>query len=304
MVFKLQILGSGSALPVLHRNPSAQYLNVLERHILIDCGEGTQLQFQKFKIKANKIDHILISHLHGDHYLGLMGFLSSMHLLGRTEKLNLYAPAELKDIIFSQIKASKTYLNYDINFVALEKNESECIFEDNCIEIHTIPLQHRVYCNGFLIKEKTKPRRIDKELIDKMAIPVAWMHRLVKGEDWVLEDGSIIKNEDVTLPPHPSRSYAYCSDTIYSEKIIPLINQVNLLYHEATFLNDLESRAKKTFHSTAQHAALIAQKANAKRLILGHFSARYRDVTAFETEAAVNFENVTAVNDGDIFDVE
>jgi ribonuclease Z len=304
MVFKLQILGSGSALPVLHRNPSAQYLNVLERHILIDCGEGTQLQFQKFKIKANKIDHILISHLHGDHYLGLMGFLSSMHLLGRTEKLNLYAPSELKDIIFSQIKASKTYLNYDINFVALEKNESECIFEDNCIEIHTIPLQHRVYCNGFLIKEKTKPRRIDKELVDKMAIPVAWMHRLVKGEDWVLDNGNIIKNEEVTLPPHPSRSYAYCSDTIYSEKIIPLINQVNLLYHEATFLNNLEPRAKKTFHSTAQQAALIAQKANVKRLILGHFSARYRDVSAFETEAAVNFRNVTAVNDGDIFDVE
>jgi ribonuclease Z len=304
MVFKLQILGSGSALPVLHRNPSAQYLNVLERHILIDCGEGTQLQFQKFKIKANKIDHILISHLHGDHYLGLMGFLSSMHLLGRTEKLNLYAPLELKDIIFSQIKASKTYLNFDIHFVSLESNESECIFEDNCIEIHTIPLQHRVYCNGFLIKEKTKPRRINKEVIQQMDLPVAWMHRVVKGEDWIKDDGTRIKNELLTLPPHPSRSYAFCSDTCYSEKIIPLINQANLLYHEATFLNDLESRAKKTFHSTAQQAALIAQKANVKRLILGHFSARYRDVTAFESEAAVNFENVTAVNDGDVFDVE
>lgn len=304
MVFKVQILGCGSAMPVLHRNPTAQYVNVLERHILIDCGEGTQLQFQKLKIKPIRIEHILISHLHGDHYLGLLGFLSSMHLLGRTKKISIYGPKELKDILFSQIKASKTYLNFDIHFVSLEQPHSERIFEDDSIEIFTIPLKHRVYCNGFLIKEKEKPKRINKAILAQYPIPVAWMHRVIKGEDWVRDDGVVIKNEQLILPSLPLRSYAFCSDTIYNESIIPIISNATVLYHESTFLTDLESRAKQTFHSTAKQAALIAKLANVKQLLLGHYSARYNDISAFEAEAKEHFENVLAIDDGAIIDVE
>jgi ribonuclease Z len=303
MVFQIHILGSGSAMPALHRNPSAQYINILERHILIDCGEGTQLQFQKFKIKPAKIDHILISHLHGDHYLGLMGFLSSLHLMGRTKPIYIYGPTELKDIIFSQIKASKTYLNFDINFTPLEAKESIRIFEDNVMEIHTIPLKHRVYCNGFLIKEKPKPRKINKAIVQEMNVPVAMMHRLINGEDWVKDNGQVVSNRILTLDPAPARSYAYCSDTAYNVNVIPLVNEVDLLYHEATFLENLAHRAKQTFHSTAREAASIAAQANVKKLLLGHFSVRYRDVSEFESEAKEIFENCAVVNDGDCFTI-
>jgi ribonuclease Z len=303
MVFQVHILGSGSAMPALHRNPSAQYVNILERHILIDCGEGTQLQFQKFKIKPAKIDHILISHLHGDHYLGLVGFLSSLHLMGRTKPINIYAPTDLKDIIFSQIKASKTYLNFDIHFSALQAKVSTCIFEDNLIEIFTIPLKHRVYCNGFLIKEKPKPRKINKEIVGKLNVPVAMMHRLIKGEDWIREDGQVIHNKELTFDPPQPRSYAYCSDTAYNSEMVSIIKEVDLLYHEATFLENLKDRAKQTFHSTAREAASIAAQANVKKLLLGHFSVRYREVDEFEKEAKELFENCQTVNDGDCFSI-
>ena len=213
MIFDVHILGSGSAVPRLHRNPTSQFINVLERYILIDCAEGTQLQMQKFKVKPQRLQHILISHLHGDHYLGLVGLLSSMHLAGRTKSINLYAPPALQSIIFDQLHHSKTTLSYDVHFIPLESNESELIFEDQCIEIRTIPLEHRVYCNGFIIKEKNKPHRINKLATDKHNVPVAMMHRLVKGEDWIKEDGSMISNSDLTFPPAPLRSYAFCSDT-------------------------------------------------------------------------------------------
>ncbi len=299
MIFDIHILGSGSAVPKLHRNPTSQYINVLERYILIDCAEGTQIQMQKFKVKPQRLQHILISHLHGDHYLGLVGLLSSMHLNGRTKPINLYAPAPLQKIIFDQLHHSKTTLAYDVNFVPLESKESELIFEDQCIEIRTIPLEHRVYCNGFLIKEKNKPLRLNKEVLNKYKVPVAMMHRLVKGEDWIKENGEQLKNELFTLPPVPNRSYAFCSDTRYTEKLIPLIESVDLLYHEATFLEDRIDRAKKTFHSTAKQAATIAQKANVKKLLLGHFSARYDTTEAFIEEAKPIFQNVFAVEDGD-----
>ncbi len=303
MIFDVHILGSGSAIPKLHRNPTSQYINVLERYILIDCAEGTQMQMQKFKVKPQRIQHILISHLHGDHYFGLMGLLSSMHLNGRTKSLNLYAPEPLQKIIYDQLHHSKTTLAFDIHFHPLQSEVSELIYEDKCIEIHTIPLEHRVYCNGFLIKEKEKPFRINKEVLGVYKVPVAMMHKLIRGEDWIKENGEVIKNDVLTLPPLPKRSYAFCSDTRYTEKILPLIQEVDLLYHEATFLNDMLPRAKKTFHTTALQAAQIAKLANAKKLLLGHFSARYDTTEEFIIEAKSVFENVETVNDGDIFSI-
>lgn len=303
MIFRIQILGSGSATPRLHRNPSSQYVNILERHILIDCAEGTQMQMQKFKVKPQRIQHILISHLHGDHYLGLIGLLSSMHLNGRKKPVYLYAPEPLKEIINSQLHHSKTTLGFELIFQPLVSNESELIFEDKLIEIWTIPLEHRIYCNGFIIKEKEKVRRISKKAIDKYKIPISMMHRLAKGEDWVKEDGTVLKNEILTNDPEAIRSYAYCSDTRYAESIVSFIKDVDLLYHESTFLKNLEARAKKTYHSTAEQAAKIAQLANAKKLILGHFSARYIELNDFLVEAKEVIEEVEVVNDGDIFDI-
>lgn len=303
MIFDIHILGSGSAVPKLHRNPTSQYINVLERYILIDCAEGTQIQMQKFKVKPQRLQHILISHLHGDHYLGLIGLLSSMHLNGRTKSINLYGPPALQSIIFDQLHHSKTTLAFDVNFISLESKESQLIFEDQCIEIRTIPLEHRVYCNGFLIQEKNKPLRLIKEALQKYNVPVAMMHRLIKGEDWKKENGEVLKNDLFTLPAVPNRSYAFCSDTRYTERLLPIIDSVSLLYHEATFLEDRIDRAKKTYHSTAKQAATIAQKANAKKLLLGHFSARYDSTEAFIEEAKPIFSNVIAVEDGDKFSI-
>lgn len=303
MIFRVQILGSGSATPRLHRNPSAQYVNVLERHILIDCAEGTQMQMQKFKVKPQRIQHILISHLHGDHYLGLVGLLSSMHLNGRKKTVHIYGPEALQEIVNIQLHHSKTTLGFELVFHPLTSSQSEKIFEDKVIEIWTIPLEHRIYCNGFLIKEKKKPRKISKEAIKKFSIPIAMMHKLANGEDWTKEDGSVISNSELTEDPQPPRSFAYCSDTRYSEKIIDVIQEVDLLYHEATFLKNLEDRAKKTFHSTAEQAAIIAKKAQVNELLLGHFSARYIEVNDFIEEARPIFDNVRVVKDGDVFDI-
>jgi ribonuclease Z len=303
MVFDVHILGSGSATPQLHRNMTAQYVNVLERHIMIDCAEGTQLQFQKFRIKPFRIDYILISHLHGDHYLGLVGFLSSQHLFGRKKPLKIFAPTALQDIIFSQLAASKTTLGYDIEFVGLESKESELIFEDNVIEIYTIPLEHRVYCNGYLIREKIKPRRINKPVCDQYKVPIAMMHLLIKGHDWVKDNGVVVQNTELTFPPVKSRSYAFCSDTRYAPKNIEQLKNVDLLYHEATFMHEMLDRAKKTFHSTALQAATFAKEAEVKQLIMGHFSVRYREVDCFEEEAKAVFPNSKAVNDGDKYSI-
>ena len=298
MKFEITILGCGSATPTLVRNPTSQVVNVMERYMMIDCAEGTQLQLRKYKVAFQKIDHIFISHLHGDHYLGLVGLVSSFHLFGRSKTLHIYGPEDLEQIIFSQLKASKTFLCYQIEFHPLANDSSELIFEDAIVEVHTIPLKHRIYCNGFLFKEKKKERRLSKELITEYNIPVEMMPKLKKGEDW-----GDLKNQELTLPAHKSRSYAFCSDTSYTESIIPLIQCVDLLYHEATFLDDMKDRAKSTFHSTAKQAAKIGQLANVKSLLLGHYSARYISSAEFEYEAKEVFENVKAVEDGDVFTI-
>ena len=303
MKFDITILGCGSATPTLVRNPTSQVINIMERYMMVDCAEGTQLQLRKYKVAFQKIDHIFISHLHGDHYLGLVGLISSFHLFGRNKTLHIYGPVELERIIFDQLKASKTFLCYQIKFHPLVNDSSELIFEDGVLEVHTIPLKHRIYCNGFLFKEKKKERRLSKELITKYNIRVEMMPKLKKGEDPIGEGWDDLKNKDLTLPAQRSRSYAFCSDTSYSESIVPLIQNVDVLYHESTFLDDMKDRAKSTFHSTAKQAALIAIKANVNELLLGHYSARYSSITEFEKEAKEVFANVKAVKDGDTISI-
>lgn len=302
MIFKINILGCGSATPTLRRNPSAQVINVLERHFLIDCAEGTQLQMRRYGIKFQKINHIFISHLHGDHYLGLIGFISTLHLLGRTKELHIYGPEALGDIIFGQLKASKSYLSFHIEFHPLTSKNSELIYEDDKVTIETIPLKHRIYCNGFLIKEKKHDFRIDIKSVEEHKIPIAWYQYLKKGMDYE-ENGVQISVSKLTFKPYNQRSYAYCSDTAYLESIIPIIKNVNLLYHEATFLSDHKERAKQTMHSTVEEACMIAKKANVDRLLIGHYSARYKSTDLFLEEGTKVFKNTFTVEDGDEFTI-
>ncbi len=302
MKFELTILGCGSALPTLRRSPTAQFLNIREHYFLIDCGEGTQLQLRKYKVKFQKINHIFISHLHGDHYLGLVGLLSSMHLLGRTAPLHIYAPKGLQEIIEVQLKYSETELRYAIVYMELEQGEM-LIFEDEQLTVTTIPLQHRIACNGFLFKEKPKLRKMRKEKIVQYDLPHYAIPAIKEGEDYTDANGRVIANEELTLPPDKSYAYAYCSDTAYSPAIVPQVQGVDLLYHEATFLSELADRARSTMHSTAAEAATIALKAGAKQLLVGHYSARYHSLEGFLAEARDVFENTHLAEEGKVFRV-
>jgi len=301
--FNVTILGSGSALPTLFKNPTSQFINVQERFLLIDCGEGTQLQLRKLKLKFQKIDHIFISHLHGDHYLGLIGLLSSFHLLGRKKPINIYAPLGLKKILDSHFKVSHSKPSFKIIFNATNMEGLNLLFEDKIMKVFSFPLNHRIDCCGFLIREKMRLRGINKEAINKYGISVKDIHSIKNGDDYQFKN-KLIPNSEITTDPPIPRSYAFCSDTKYDESIIDFIKNVDLLYHEATFLEQMKKRALETFHSTAIEAATIATKANVKKLLLGHYSARYKDVSAFEDEAKGVFKNVIAVNDGDSFDIE
>lgn len=298
MTFRLTILGSNSALPAYGRNQSSQVLEAGKCTFMIDCGEGTQIRLSQFKIKHFKIDYIFISHLHGDHYLGLVGLLKSMHLLKRTKDLYLYGPNGLQEIITTQLKYSQTNLNYNIIFKKTNSSTTEILFENGHITVYSFPLDHRIPCTGFIFKEKEKPRRLIKEKLPEN-LSLTNIGRLKRGEDALDEQGEIIhKNVDLTLPPRKSRSYAYCSDTRYNESIIDDIKNVSLIYHEATFLEDDELRASNTYHSTALQAATIAKKANAEQLIIGHYSARYKDVTPFKREADKCFKNTLLAIEG------
>ncbi|MBK7667459.1 MAG: ribonuclease Z [Sphingobacteriaceae bacterium] len=296
--FDLLILGSSSAAPTPKRNPSAQLLNVAERFLLIDCGEATQIQLRKYKTKFQKIDHIFISHLHGDHFLGLPGFLASMHLLGRKQELHIYCPKELKGIIDLLNNVSETRMNYEIKWHFTKDDGLNLLFEDDKVEVHSFPMKHRIFCTGFLVKEKPLLRKIDKDKLDKNKISTAEINNLRHGLDVTNEEGKKVKNKDVTIDPELPRSYAYCSDTIYDEELIPYVKGVDLLYHESTFLNDKATRAAETFHSTAEQAAKIAKAAKVKQLLLGHYSARYGDLEPFIQEASPFFKNVLLASEG------
>ncbi len=301
--FELLILGSSSATPTSQRNPSAQLLNIAERFFLIDCGEATQIQLRKYKAKFQKIDHIFISHLHGDHFFGLPGFLSSMHLLGRTQELNIYGPPELKEVIEKINSVSDTRLSYPIEWHTTTNKTLTLLFEDDKVQVYSFPLKHRIFCTGFLFKEKPLPRKIDKFKLEKYKVSNADIHKLRNGDDIVSEEGKKIKNKDLTLDPEPPRSFAYCSDTIYDEEIAKYIKGVDMLYHESTFLNDKEKRAKETFHSTAEQAAKIAQLAKVKTLLMGHYSARYGDMEQFVTEGLPFFKNILLASEGKKFQI-
>jgi ribonuclease Z len=304
MTFEVTILGSSSATPIYQRHPTAQVLNIHERFFLIDCGEGTLIQMNRFRIKFHRINHVFISHLHGDHYLGLMGLLSTMHLQGRAIPLHLYAPPELKEIIDIQLRYSQTELRYELKFHAIHASLSKVIFEDEDLEVSTIVLNHRIACTGFLFKEKQKLRKLIKDKILQFNIPVTVFPELKNGADFVMENGQVIPNEAITSDPRSPRSYAFCSDTLYHEKIIQQVSGIDLLYHEATFMNDKADRAIQTFHTTAAQAAAIAKNANVKRLIIGHFSARYKNLYPLLEEAKEVFENTTLALEGDRFTID
>jgi ribonuclease Z len=301
MKFEVTILGSSSATPVLNRNPTSQVLNVNERLYLIDCSEGTQLQMLRFDIKASKIDHIFISHLHGDHYLGLVGLLSSMHLNGRTKTLYLYGPPPLKEIIDLQFKYSETKLYYSIEFFATTDTAPQVIFENQDLIVETIPLDHRIATTGFMFRQKKRLRKLLKEKIEALNIPVALYSTLKKGEDFVAPDGKVYANSELTSDSEPPKSYAYCSDTIYNERYFEQIQNADLLYHEATFLHDMLNRANTTHHTTALQAAQVAAITNAKKLVIGHFSARYKSLNELLEEAQSVFPETELAVDGRTF---
>lgn len=304
MTFELIILGSSSATPIYNRHPTAQVLNIRERFFLIDCGEGTQMQLMKFKVRFNRISHIFISHLHGDHYLGLLGLISTMHLQGRTTDLHIYGQQELMDIIELQLRLSNTILRYNLIFHPVRHFISSMIHEDNDVQVFTIILNHRIPCTGFLFREKPKPRKLIVDKIQEHNIPFAFYQRLKDGADYEDESGKVIKNSELTMAPKPPRSYAFCSDTVYEESIIDEVRGVDLLYHEATFLHDMLERAQVTFHTTARQAGELAKKAGVKKLLIGHFSARYKDLNPLFDEARSAFPNTQLAVEGNRFNVE
>lgn len=304
MKFEVTILGSSSATPIYNRNPSSQALNINDRLYLIDCGEGTQQQMLRFGIKASRIDNIFISHLHGDHYLGLVGLLSSLHLNGRKKTLNIYGPAPLKEIIEIQLKYSETELQYPINYIFTDPANPDVILDNQDITVETIPLDHRIPTTGFLFKQKKRNRKLIKEIAEELDIPIEYFTAIKKGNDYTAPDGTVYQNDILTIAPEPPKSYAYCSDTIYNEQYFKQISGVDLLYHESTFLHDMLERAQSTFHTTALQAGQIALKTGAGRLALGHFSARYKTLDDILAEARSVFPESELAVEGKTFVIE
>jgi ribonuclease Z len=304
MSLKLTILGCHSATPRVNANPTSQYLEIKNHSFLIDCGEGTQVQLRKYGVKFSKIKHIFISHLHGDHLFGLVGLVSTFRLLNRETELHIYGPKGIKEIITLQLKLSNSWTNYPLLFHELSEPFSELIFEDSKVEVHTIPLDHRIYTNGFLFKEKLGERRLNMKAISNyMEIEICDYQNLKNGRDFTLKNGKTIKNCELTLNPTKPKSYAFCSDTSYYPEIAPLINNVDCLYHETTFLKDKENLAITTKHSTAEQAGKIAKLANVRQLIIGHYSGRYKNIEAFKTEAQEIFENTFLAETGKVFEI-
>lgn len=305
MSLKLTILGCHSATPRVNAHPTSQFLEIKNHSFLIDCGEGTQVQLRKYSIKFSKIKHIFISHLHGDHLFGLVGLISTFRLLNRESELHIFGPKGIKEIITLQLKLSNSWTHFPLLFHELTSTTSEIIFEDEKVEVHTIPLDHRIYTNGFLFKEKLGERKLNMSKISEFKeIEICDYQNLKIGRDFKLQNETILKNEFLTLDPQPPKSYAFCSDTAYFPKIVPQIKNVNCLYHEATFLNDKSELATKTKHSTAQQAAKIAKEATVNQLIIGHYSGRYKNKEAFKTEATAIFKNTLLAVEGETYIID
>jgi ribonuclease Z len=301
---KLTILGCYAATPRTLSNPTSQVLEIKNRFFLIDCAEGTQVQLRKSKVKFSKINHIFISHLHGDHFYGLIGLISTFMLLNRESDLHVYGPKGIKEIILLQLRASGSFTGYNLYFHELESKSSEIIFEDDRVVVKTIPLNHRVYTNGFLFQEKNIERKLNIEAVENYTIDKVYYNKIKYGGDITLDDGTVIPNSELSFDPQVSKSYAYCSDTMYDESILPIVENVDYLYHESTFLESEAHLSERTMHSTAKEAATIALKANVKNLILGHYSTRYGNINLFKSEAETIFPNVHLADDGKEFDME
>lgn len=297
----LTILGNNSAIPAFGRNPTAQVLQLEDEFFLIDCGEGTQLQMAKYKVRHSKIHHIFISHLHGDHYFGLIGLLTSMSLLNRTEDLHLFGPSPLKTIIDLQLNVADTRLSYKLLFHELTKEGR--IVDANKFTVDCFYVTHRIECWGFVFKQKKNPRSINPERIKAYEIPAAYYGKLQTGFDYVTRKGTIIPNEEVTIANSPMKSYAYCADTIFDESISEKVKGVDLLYHETTYLKSAEDKATARFHCTTVQAGTIAKKADAKKLLIGHFSSRYETLEEFLTETMEVFENTELAIEGTCYRV-
>ena len=298
-MFSVTILGNNSAVPAFDRHPTSQVVTLHDHSFLIDCGEGTQMQMSKYKIRRSKINHIFISHLHGDHYYGLVGLLTSMGLLSRTTDLHLYAPAMLKEILDLQFKVADTKLPYAVHFHPLKKEE--IIFEDERCTVECFTTKHRIECWGFLFREKKCPRKIVKEKVDEYNVPIEFYAQLKNSKDYVSVDGKIIKNELLTIPNSPACSYAFCADTLYDESLAEKVKNVSMIYHETTYLKDMSDKATFRFHSTTEQAAQIAKLANVKKLLIGHFSSKYESLDEFLSEAKAVFENTELAMEGTTF---
>jgi ribonuclease Z len=300
---KLTILGSSSALPTSERYPSAHVLNAHERLYLIDCGEGTQMQLRKNRIRFSKINNIFISHLHGDHIFGLYGLLSTFSLMGRNASLRLYAPASYRNMLQSHLEDFDIHLNYSIDFIPLSGRDPEVVLDDKFLTVTAFPLDHRVPSFGFIFREKKADRNIISECISKYNIPHVYIPAIKKGADFISPEGVVIRNDEITLAPPEPLSYAYCSDTRYFRRLSSFVKGVSLLYHEATFDKNLEELAGLTGHSTASDAARVASEAGAGMLIIGHFSARYRNVSTLVKEARAVFPRTIPAVDGRTYDL-
>lgn len=298
---KVSILGCYAATPRSFTNPSSQVLDIKNHLFLIDCGEGTQVQLRRNKVKFSKIKHVFISHLHGDHFYGLVGLISTFRLLNRQNELHVYGPKGIKEIITLQLKLANSWTNYPLYFHELTEKEPRVIFEDEKVSVETIPLDHRIYTNGFLFREKPGDRKLLINEAVKYDIDVSLYRSLKKGKDVIAETGELIKNEWVTADPPPPKSYAYCSDTVFDRGIVQQLKGITALYHESTFLEDQKELAAPTKHSTAKQAATIAREAGVKHLLLGHYSTRYDSIISFKEEAETIFSQVQLSDDGKVF---
>jgi len=299
---RLTVLGCYAATPRTLTNPTSQILEINNQVVLIDCGEGTQVELRRHKIKFSRINHIFISHLHGDHFFGLPGFISTMRLLGRDKELHVYGPKGIKEAITLLLKLGDSWTNYPLLFHELTSKETELIFEDDKISVSTIPLDHRVYTNGYLFKEKLGKRKLNVAAVEKYGIDKAYYNNIKNGRDITLDNGSIVPNKELTYDPPKPKSYAFCSDTIYDESLADKVKEVDVLYHESTFLFLEAHLAAKTKHATAKQAAQVAKDANVKTLVLGHYSTRYKSIELFKEEASTVFPNVLLADDGKTFD--
>jgi ribonuclease Z len=300
-MFAVTILGNNSAVPAFNRHPTSQVVTIDGTNYLVDCGEGTQIQLINYKVRRSKISHIFISHLHGDHYFGLIGLISSFGLLGHQQELHVFAPSPLKDIIELQLKVADTTLPFQLHIHTI--SGAATLLDNDKVIVKCFPTQHRIECYGFSFEQKKQPRKLDAEKAKAREIPSSFYTRLTNGEDYTKKDGTLIRNEEVTEAVVPGKKYAFCADTKYNEGLLEHISGADMIYHETTYLDNLRERAEERFHSTSKQAAAIAKKAGVKKLLIGHFSSKYDTLEEFETEAREVFPNTELALEGVCYEV-